>query len=88
MKVATVINEDQKVAVRAGIGDNVVLSDLSSGEELRYMIVNPRETDPLKGKISSASPIGKAVVGRREGDIIDVTVPAGKVRYKVTRVQH
>jgi len=86
LKSAVIIDERQKVAVKAGIGDSVVLQDMGSGEELRYMIVSPREVDPIKGKISSASPIGKAIVGRKQGEIVEVVVPAGRVRYQIKEV--
>ena len=51
------------------------------------MIVSPREADPIKGKISSASPIGKAVVGRTEDDVIEVTTPAGKLLYRIKKIE-
>lgn len=87
LKAATIINGDKKSTLKANIGDSVVLGDLTSGEELRYMIVNPREVDPTQGKISSASPIGKALIGRGEGEVVEVAVPAGKLRYQVKRVE-
>ncbi len=88
LKLATVISSDPKSSARASIGDSVLLTDLASGEELRYMIVNPRETDPIKGKISSQSPIGKAIVGHFEGQVVEVAAPAGKRQYRINRVEH
>ncbi len=87
LKVATVGGEP-KSGVKASVGNKVFLSDVASGEELRYVIVNPKEVDPIKGKISSASPIGKAIIGRSEGEIVEITVPAGKLRYQIKRVEH
>ncbi len=87
LKAATIINEKQEPVVKANIGDSLVLCDLASGEELRYMIVNPKEVDPTQGKISSASPIGKTLIGRGEGEIVEVTAPAGKLRYQIKRIQ-
>ncbi len=87
LKVAAVIDEKQKATPRVGIGDSVILCDLDSGEELRYTLVSPREVDPTRGKISSASPIGKAVIGRSQGEIVDVAAPAGKLRYQVKQVE-
>lgn len=87
LKVATIINGEQKSTLKANLGDSVILHDLTSEEELHYMIVNPREVDPTRGKISSASPIGKALIGRGEGEIIEVAVPAGKLRYQIKRVK-
>jgi len=88
LKAATIIGGDQKSDLKANIGGSVVLCDLASGEELRYIIVDPREVNPTQGKISSASPLGKALIGRGEGEIVEVAVPAGKLCYQVKRVEH
>ena len=88
LKVAKVIDETPKSGLKIVIGDHLVLSDLASGEELNYIVVNPREVDPTQGKISSASPLGKTLIGRSEGDTVEVAVPAGKLRYRVERVEH
>ncbi len=45
------------------------------------MIVSPKEVDPAKDKISSASPIGKAIIRWEQGEVVEVTVPAGKLHY-------
>ena len=63
-----------------------ILRDLASGEELHYIMVNSKEVDPTRGKISSASPIGKAVIGRGQGEVIEVIVPAGKLRYQIEQI--
>jgi transcription elongation factor GreA len=87
IKATTIIDDTKAPAVKSGVGDTILLSDLSSGEELRYKIVDPREVDPLKGKISLVSPLGKALVGRRDGDIVEITVPAGRLRYRIKRIE-
>jgi transcription elongation factor GreA len=87
LKAATIIEDKKTPAVKSGVGDTIVLSDLASGEELRYKIVDPREVDPLKGKISIASPLGKALFGRSDGDTVEITVPAGRLRYQIKRIE-
>jgi len=87
LKSATIIDEERRVTIKANVGDSVFLYDVTSGEELRYMIVSPREADPIKGKLSSASPIGKAVVGRTEDDVIEVTTPSGKLLYRIKKIE-
>jgi len=87
LKAVTIIDEKRKPALKTGIGDSIVLNDLASGEELRYMIVDPREVDPTKGKISIASPLGKALIGRSDGEVVEISVPAGKLRYQIKRVE-
>jgi len=89
LKSAVVINEGEKpeAVLKVDIGDRIVLCDLVSGEELCYTIVSPREVAPAKGKISSVSPIGRAVIGQGPGTKVEVTVPAGKMRYEIKRVE-
>ncbi len=88
LKAATIINGAQKSSLKTNVGDSIVLCDLASGEELRYIIVDPKEVDPTQGKISIASPLGRALIGRGEGEMVEVTVPAGKLRYQIKRVGH
>lgn len=87
IKSAVIIEEQQKIALKVNIGDGVVLRDLDSGEELRYTLVIPSEVNPTKGKISSASPIGQAVIGKGRGEIVEIAVPAGRLRYQIEQVE-
>jgi len=87
LKIATVIGEKTGVSHKVCTGDMVVLVDMSSGEELEYTIVGPREANAAKGKISNASPIGRAVVGRGIGDVIKIEAPAGRLSYQVKKVE-
>ena len=89
LKSATVINDEkQDVMLKVSIGDSVVLCDLVSGEKLCYMLVNPREVDPARGKISTASPIGKAIIGQGQGEVVEVEAPAGRLHYQIDKVEH
>jgi transcription elongation factor GreA len=89
LKSATVINDEkQNVILKVSIGDSVVLHDMVSGEKLCYMLVNPREVDPTRGKISTASPIGKAIIGQGQGEVVEVEAPAGRLQYQIDRVEH
>lgn len=88
LKSASIIDSQQEVTPKASIGDSVILCDLASGEELHYIIVSPREVDPTRGKISSASPIGKAIIGRGQGEVVEVEAPLGRLRYQIKQVKH
>ena len=88
LKSAIVFDKKQKDILKISIGDSVILRDLTSGEELRYIMVNSREADPAKGKISNASPIGKAIIGRGQGEVVEVTAPVGKLRYQIEQIGH
>ncbi len=87
LKSAVVIDGKQEDTQEVNIGGSVILRDLASGEELRYTLVSPREVDPTKGKISVASPIGKAIIGQGQGEVVEVTVPAGKLRYQIIQIE-
>jgi transcription elongation factor GreA len=80
------LNEVSK-SQAAQVGNSVVLHDMASGKELRYILVDSSEADPSGGKISVSSPVGKAVVGCRAGDEVDVVAPKGLLRYKVASIE-
>jgi transcription elongation factor GreA len=86
LKVAVVTEEAVKTTARIGIGSSVVLRDLDSGHELTYVLVGPRDVDPARGRISCASPIGKAILDKSSGQVIEIAVPAGKMRYRVEKI--
>jgi transcription elongation factor GreA len=88
LKAAVIIQGEPESSLKMNVGDRLVLHDLASGEETLYVLVNPREVDPTQNRISSASPLGKALIGRGEGEIVEVTVPAGKLRYQIKRIEH
>lgn len=69
------------------IGSTVVLKDIEFDEDLEYAIVGSAEADPMEGRISDESPVGKAVLGHRVGDIVEVSVPAGTLKYEVLEIK-
>jgi transcription elongation factor GreA len=87
LKSATIIDETKKTGLKVSVGDSVILIDPASGEELHYVIVSPREVDPVKGRISSNSPIGKAVIGCAQGETVEITAPLGKLCYQIKQVE-
>jgi len=87
LKSATIIEKGSQTNATLGGGGSVILHDLASGEELCYQLVNPNEVDPTRGKISIASPLGRAIIGRRQGEIVEVTAPVGKIRYEIRQIK-
>jgi transcription elongation factor GreA len=83
LKSATIIDKAKRADLKVSVGDSVILIDPASGEELSYTVVSPREVDPVKGKISSHSPIGKAIIGRAQGETVEITAPLGKLRLQI-----
>ena len=64
-----------------------VLYVMEYNEELEYKIVGSTEANSLKGKISNESPVGKALIGAKEGDVVEVETQAGTITYKVLEIQ-
>lgn len=89
MLASAVITDDQprEQTQTITVGDTVILEAMANQQEMRYRIVNPKEVSPSKGMISTISPIGKAVLGKKEGDVVQVAVPAGKVQYRIKKVE-
>lgn len=87
MKAAVIINEKQNNGLKVGIGDNVVLCEKGSEEELCYTLVSPKEVDVARGKISNASPIGQAILGREQGETVEIVAPAGRLYYLIKRIE-
>jgi len=71
-----------------GLGDTVLLTDLSHGASVTYQLVHSREANPRNGKLSAASPIGRAILGKPDGAEFDFSAPGGVFRYRVERIAH
>jgi transcription elongation factor GreA len=71
---------------RAAYGSRVRLLDLEKSSEVEYQLVTPEEADAANGMISTSSPIGKALLGRRVGDEVKVQTPAGTKQFEVIRL--
>ncbi|VAX17347.1 Transcription elongation factor GreA [hydrothermal vent metagenome] len=71
---------------RVGLGSFVKLEDLDTDEVVEYTFVLPEESNPDKGKISLATPIGKALVGKKVGDDIEVITPKGKREFEIVEL--
>lgn len=81
------IIDDTKIDhTKAYIGARVDLEDVESGEELHYILVNEVEADFKNRKISTVSPIGKGLLGKEVGDMVEITIPRGTLRYRVTKI--
>lgn len=72
---------------RAGYGSRVWLLDLQKSAEIEYKLVTTEEADAAQGLISTTSPIGKALLGKRAGDEVSVQTPAGRKEFEVVRLQ-
>ncbi len=91
IKNAKIITEGMMAKAAKGkvidIGSVVTVRNKTDDDEPEtYTIVGSMEADPIEHKISNESPIGKALLGREKGDVVDVTAPAGKFKYEIVKV--
>ena len=87
LKNAEVVVEEEVDTDKVSIGCKVVIYDCEFEEELEYKIVGSTEANSLKGKISNESPVGKALLGKKVGDIVKVETQVGELEYKVLSIE-
>lgn len=81
-----VVNEDEISTDMVSVGSTVTIKNLKNDKVDTYKIVGSTEAAPLKKKISDESPVGKAVIGHKKGDIVDAEVPSGIVQYEIIEI--
>ena len=87
LRSATVIDEGQVPTDIVSVGTFVHVKDQQSGKSLKYKIVGSAEADPSNGLLSNESPVGKALVGHKRGQVVSVPVPRGPEReLKITKI--
>ncbi|MDA8351751.1 MAG: transcription elongation factor GreA [Firmicutes bacterium] len=83
---AKIIDQDTQNKHFISVGAKVTIKEMPDGEEETYTIVGSAESDPLSGKISNESPIGAELIGKREGEIVEVPAPAGPIQFKIVSI--
>jgi len=86
LRNARVIDDEDISAEVVTIGSRVKVRDIEFDEEIEYTIVGSAEADPYEEKISNESPVGKALIGRKAGDIVEVQVPDGVIKYEIISI--
>ena len=86
LKVAVVIDENEITDQTVHVGSLVKVENISMGREFEYRIIGSNESNPKENKISDESPVGKALLGKKVGDMVEVEVPAGLMTFKVLAV--
>jgi transcription elongation factor GreA len=86
LKNAKVIDEDEISKTKVTLGAMVKIRDEETREELDYILVGNKEEDIFSNKISSESPVGAAIIGKKKGQIVDVHTPVGILRYRIVKI--
>ena len=85
---AQVIDPSTLAHERVSFGSTVVLIDQDSDEEVKYTIVGVQESNPAKGLISIESPMARVLLGKEEGDEVEITLPSGKKSFDIEEVKY
>ena len=83
LKVARVVDDANISTDAVSVGTKVKLLDVEFEEEEEYAIVGSSEADPSQNRLSYESPVGKALLGRKVGEVVEVEGPAGKIQFKI-----
>lgn len=86
LKNAIVIDESERDTSKVELGATVTIHDIEFDEDITYKIVGSTEADPDEGRLSDESPLGKSLMGKAEGEMIDVDAPAGVIQYKILKI--
>ena len=87
LKNVEVVDEDEVDLDKISVGCRVKVYDIEFDEEMEFSLVGSSEANSLKGKISNESPGGKALIGAKVGDVVEVETQAGLIQYKVLEIQ-
>lgn len=84
---ATIINAPKSAPGKVTLGCHVEIKDVETGDVHKYQVVGSAEADPAHDRISNESPVGQAIMGRKKGEVVEVTTPRGSViEYEIVKV--
>jgi transcription elongation factor GreA len=84
---ARVIQKKEITADVVSIGSKVRLKDMDANETVEYHIVGSAEANPAERKLSNESPVGKAILGRKKGEVVQVEAPRGSLKFKILDIK-
>lgn len=87
LRNARIIDEPEAGGELIALGASVVLKDLEYGDRLEYAIVGTLEADPAHNRISNESPVGRAIMGKRVGAVVEVDAPDGTIKYEILAIK-
>jgi transcription elongation factor GreA len=87
LRNARVITKKEISKDSVSIGSRVKLRDVDAKETIEYRIVGSAEANPSENKLSNESPVGKAIIGRKKGETVEVAAPRGTLKFKIMDIQ-
>ncbi len=86
LKNADVVDETELPKDIVSVGCRVTVEDSEFKEKIEYHIVGSAEADPMNDKISNESPVGKALIGKKKGNVAEAQTPNGVIKYKILKI--
>src|SRR5438105_15401717 len=87
LRAARVIEANEITADVVSIGSHVRLKDVDANQTIEYHIVGSAEANPAEHRLSNESPVGKAIMGRKKGETVEVATPRGSLKYKILEIK-
>ena len=87
LRLAKVVDDDDVSTRKAGVGTLVTVHDYEFDEDISYGIVGATEVNMAENKISNESPVGRALIGKKKGEEVEVETPGGVMKYKILSIQ-
>jgi transcription elongation factor GreA len=87
LSAARVIEADEITSDVVSIGSRVKLRDMDANETVEYRIVGSAEANPAERKLSNESPVGKAILGHKKGEVVEVAAPRGALKFKILDIK-
>ena len=84
---ARVITKKEILKDAVSVGSHVRLRDMQANKTFEYHIVGSAEANPAENKLSNESPVGKAIMGRKKGEVVEVTAPRGALNFKIMEIK-
>ncbi|TMK32245.1 MAG: transcription elongation factor GreA [Actinobacteria bacterium] len=87
LRDARVIDKKDVAKDVVSVGSHVKLRDVDAKKTFEYHIVGSAEANPAENKLSNESPVGKAIIGKKKGETVEVTAPRGKLKFKILEIK-
>ena len=87
LKSARIVTKKEMRSGEVSVGTKVRLKDMGSNKTVEYHIVGSAEANPVEMKLSNESPVGRAIMGRKKGEIVEVSAPRGALKFKIMEVK-
>jgi transcription elongation factor GreA len=87
LRSARVIKKAEVKKDEVSIGSKVKLKDMETNKSVEYHVVGSAEANPAENKLSNESPVGKAIMGRKKGEVVEVAAPRGALKFKILDIK-